>query len=386
VSNAGRKIDLKAIAANVPLYRDHWNRHGIGLSRGPIDLLQIPLLSKTEFRAAGIRGRLDARFAGTDHTVESTSGSSGEPVEIRIDAASRRRRQWRFLKALLAAGYRPGNKLWILSTHRSSRMNRILRWRHLDLRAHEEALAARYQSERPNVLYGPLSALLSLSHGLPNSSATHRRPHALITTAEQLKPSDQRQLTDAFGCTASDFYGMTETGLLAYRNAGERHYRMAADDVFAEFLPAEADPDLERLVITTLRPCAMPLIRYDTGDLVRRDHGYPGVPIVEFIGREIDCVRLPSGRLISPYRLTLALETVPDINRYQIVQRADFSIDLLINSHLDDTTGLYARARAAVLRAIGADLQVRLEPMPQLYTPSPEKFRPVQSYAIAPPR
>lgn len=334
------------------------------------------MLTKQQLREAGRDARLDRRFEGAAHRSEYSGGSTGEPVEFLIDPASRRRRQWRFLRALFHAGYRPGQRLWILSTHRESRINRLARWTYVDLRATESELARRYLQECPQVLYGPLRALLALAEELPRNAP---RPRVLVATAELLRSEDQRALRAGFGIEAADFYGMTEIGLYAHRRAGERHYHLAAPDIHAEFLPCEDDPALERLVITTLSACAMPLIRYDTGDLVRRDPAAPGRPITEFVGREIDGVLMRNGRRISPYRLTLALESVPGITRYQIVQRADLSLDVLIGE-TDPADHRLMRACEAVTAVVGAELPVRGGKY-QPPGPQAEKFRPVRSYA-----
>lgn len=369
-------LDLQSIAERVPLYRTLWSERGLALSPRPA-WDRIPILTKQHLREAGPGARLDRRFEHAANRSESSGGSTGEPVETLIDPPSRRRRQWRFLKALVHAGYRPGQRLWIVSTHRQSRVNRLARWTYVDLREPEADLAQRYLAERPQVLYGPLRALLALAGRLPRGSTPRLR--TLVATAEQIRPQDQQTLRERFGTEAADFYGMTEIGLYAFRCPGERHYRDAAPDIHSEFLPCEADRSLERLIITTLGDCAMPLIRYDTGDLVRRDTSTRGCPIVEFAGREIDSIRIPGGGLISPYRLTLALEAVPSISRYQVVQREDLSLDVYVAAAAG-TDEAVLRAVQAVAGIAGPDLTVRGNTSFPPARPG-EKFRPVRSYA-----
>lgn len=370
------RLDLVSIAERVPFYRALWREHGLALSpTPPWDL--IPILTKQHLRQATRSARLDRRFEHSANRSECSGGSTGEPVETLIDPPSRRRRQWRFLKALVHAGYRPGHHLWIVSTHRPSRVNRLARWTYVDLRETEADLAQRYLDERPQVLYGPLRALLAMAERLPRGSTPPLR--ALVATAEQLGPQDQRILLERFGIEAADFYGMTEIGLYAFRCPGDRQYRHAAPDIHSEFLPCKADGKLERLIITTLGECAMPLIRYDTGDLVRRDHSTRGSPIVEFAGREIDSIQLPGGGLISPYRLTLALESVPAITRYQVVQHEDLSLEVHVAAALDLDEAL-TRAVRAVTGVVGPELPVRGGADFPPARPG-EKFRPIRSYA-----
>jgi phenylacetate-CoA ligase len=371
---------LRGIGTHVPVYAYSWAAAGIAVES--IDSLQqLPVISKRTLLQAGIEGRLDRRFSAQRLTQESTSGSSGEPMNLYLDGPTRRRRRWRFVRALLGAGYRPGDRLLLISTHRRSRALSLMRWAYEDLRLSEADLAARYLEFKPAVLYGPLRALISIGERLPGGPGKHQ-PRVLISTAEKLTQHDRQLLLTFFGIDAFDFYGMTEIGLFAWRHPAEPHYRTLADEVFAEFLPSETEPELERLLVTSVRPCAMPLVRYDTGDLVRRDHAAPGAPILEFIGREIDGVLLRNGRRISPYRLTLAMETVLDIERYQIVQQADLSVDVAIQTRAGGAAVL-DQARRAVAAVTGPELVVRAMPMPEASPRLGEKFRPVRSFAKA---
>ena len=96
-------------------------------------------------------------------------------------------------------------------------------------------------------------------------------------------------------------YSMSELGLVAYSKPGFPGYQVLTDEFHVELLPATPGKrgELERLVVTDLEPGAMPLIRFDTGDLVHRDAsrglgtaGAPtsalaSAPIVAFRGRAV---------------------------------------------------------------------------------------------------
>ncbi len=192
-------------------------------------------------------------------------------------------------------------------------------------------------------------------------------------------------LRQYFGIEAADFYGMTEIGLYAWRPPADPHYRVVANDIHSEFVATGDGSPLERLLVTTLRPCAMPLVRFDTGDLVRRDPSAPGAPITEFGGREIDGILLRDGHRLSPYRLTLAIEAVAGVARYQIVQHADLSIDVRVRPRPGHAPGVIDAARAAVAHALGSDLIVRAAVMTADVSTLAEKFRPVRSDAKALP-
>jgi phenylacetate-coenzyme A ligase PaaK-like adenylate-forming protein len=124
-----------------------------------------------------------------------------------------------------------------------------------------------------------------------------------------------------------------------------------SEHLHLEYLPADACSNLERLVVTDLGGGVMPLIRFDTGDLVKRDQSRIGSPIVLFSGREVDCLRRPDGTWISPYEITVALDLIPGIRQYQVCQRADLTIDFYVTS-VDVNSSAAMDSACRVLRMV----------------------------------
>ena len=376
-----------AVAAqHVPFYRRHWS---LDAGDGPLQAVRrfhdLPLLRKSDLLAAVPSELLDARYACAKLATEPTSGSSGTPFEMRIDPVSHRARRLRFLSALLANGYRPGRRILVVSSQPTAMIQarqgwaRRLGWHYADLDSPEQVLAKAYAQARPNVLYGPLSALLDLAARLPADVLRHR-PRSVVSTGEQLLPQHRRALQAAFGPDVTDFYGMTELGLLAWRAAAHDAYRVSRD-FFLEFLPDATVDGLEQLVVTDLRGGAQPLVRFDTGDLVCRDHARPGRPITAFLGRRIDALVLVNGIRLSPYRLITALEGLAGVVEYAITQQADRSVDVTIRcTRENDAPVVAAAARGAVTELCpGLPVRVRCSPAPLA---RPEgKMRPIRSLA-----
>jgi phenylacetate-CoA ligase len=85
------------------------------------------------------------------------------------------------------------------------------------------------------------------------------------------------------------------------------------------------------LVITNLYFYAMPFIRYSVGDMgilsAEECSCGRGLPLMRAIeGRDVDFIVLADGRRVSPYLLTCAIEDIPGILRYQIVQETSREI------------------------------------------------------------
>jgi phenylacetate-CoA ligase len=389
MTRQARRLDalLRECARNVPFYRRCW---GPGLAdrvaaSGATCFADLPVLAKRDLLAADPTERLHRDFLECRIARECTSGSTGTPFEMPLDAASLRRRRQRFLAALLECGYRPGRRLLLVSSQPSESIKRragVMRrlgWHYADLDQPEDSLAESYRRTRPDILYGPLGALLQIADRSAGHLPDTRRPAVVISTGEQLSPQHQGRLEAGFGAPVADFYGMTELGLVAWRSAGRRAYHCPGTAFLLEFLPAADDPGLERLVVTDLRGGALPLVRFDTGDLVRRDRAARGQPIVEFVGRSLDSLRLPDGRGVSPYRLLTALEGITGIAEYRVLQQPDGRVDVLLHcaSAAAGTAAVERVARAVSVLCPGVEVHVRPQDRPLPATAG--KLRPIRS-------
>lgn len=369
---------------HIPLYREAWARAGVDVRtfRDPTDLSRLPLIDRQQLRAAGTDGRLDARYASRPLRQLVTSGSTGEPLVLRLDRRSLRRRQWRFLRALHASGYRPGRSLMLVSSRSSqsvkrvSKLGMLMRWHYVDLYDGEEKMRAAFRRIRPYVLYAPQNALLTLMHAAGGGKSDHS-PRVLVSTSERLTASARAQLRAHFGTDVTDFYGLTELGLIAWRPAGASSYDCAVDDVYLEYLSAARGVDGLQLVVTDLRGGSMPLYRYATGDLVRTQQDR----LVELEGKELDSLLMPDGRRIAPYLVDEALTRIEGLVRYRIVQNPDLSIEASIDAPAPDAV---ARACSALNALVGGCVPVR--PTSGAFAPAAQthKLRPIVSLARPP--
>lgn len=373
----------------IPAYQALWRQAGINSPALEIacvaDFQRLPVITKQDLRRFPLQERCDRRVYLKRAAIERSGGSTGEPFEIPLDSVTRLRRRWRFLRGLTACGYRPGQRLMLLNTRGPSRVFRMANWFSVNLSLGEKELADSYRRIRPHVVYGPLNTLRILAHGLEAAGARAPLPRTVVSTAEQMTAADRRSLADAFGTDPADFYGMSECGLLAWRVGGRDRYTVSSRDFLLEFLPSAPDSDLERLVITDLAGGAMPLIRFDTGDLVCRNRARADAPIIAFTGRQVDCLRLPNGHLVSPYLITLALEQVGGMERYQVCQREDLSLDVTLWIPHSAADQVLAGTREALRGLLEGTVPIRVHRGKDAPPAGARKFRPVRSEAGARP-
>ncbi len=374
---------LRALLAHayetVPFYRDEWRR--IGLHPADIDdfgaFRRVPILTKADFRAHG-QDMLSYSYTPSQLIRKKTSGSTGVSLEIFLDEDSRQWKRACVLRSDQWSGWRLGEpvaKVWGNPEFRSRGWRGVFRNRLLDREYYldtlhmDEAALARFarllRKKRLTLIFGHahsvylLAQYLQRSVGWAESSeptmssrvasapggAFRRlhspygpyRPKGIITTAMVLHSWQRRTIEEVFGCPVTNRYGCEEVSLIACEC--ERHHglHVNADGVFVEIMRADDTGALTHparpgepgsVVVTDLTNRAMPIIRYQVGDVaVLSDRVCPcgrGLPLLERIeGRDADYVITPAGELISGISLTenFALQ-VPGVVQFQIVQES----------------------------------------------------------------
>ena len=380
---------LKALVAHahatVPFYRRRFE--GIGLDPRDIrsldDLEALPVVTKAELQAAGTEARLSSSFPAGALEHGRTSGSSGRPFEIFRDRHFARVRRAAFFRALCSGPYRPGHSILLVSGIPKRRQPRWMRWHSVSSEVEPERLLETINTLRPRFLYGFLTPLRQAAALVRDEGRSVHQVQGVYTTAESLDRRTREALESAFGAPVFDIYGTTEAGPVAWECAAHAGYHVAEDTTIVELLPSDT-PGAHRLVATSLDLWGMPLLRYDVGDLAvdgpreRCACGRTLRRLARIEGRLVDCVRLADGRALSPYHLTLAVEEVPGIDRYQIVQTALDRILVRAQGPGRDDPATPARVATAIHGVMGAGVAVQTRFEPDLDPPRGRKFRVVE--------
>jgi phenylacetate-CoA ligase len=311
-------------AEHVPFYRRHWADAGVDLTRvySAVHLEFLPVVTRADLLACPPEDRLDKRYHSRALHGMTTVAPNGQRYEMPMDRRTQRRRRSRFAHALREVGYLPGERVMLIATPPFPTGASLMRWTYVDSRLDEEALFDKYRKTRPHVLHAPLSALVSIARRVTPDMTW--QPKLIVSTGEPLTDARRALLTTAFGAKVADFYGMTEFGLVGYSRPGFSGYRMLKDEFHFELLPTAPGRrgGLERLVITDLIGGPMPLIRFDTGDLVHREPSREGAltsaldaaPILGISGRAADCPKPASGPRLSPEEVPLTLDHIGNVS------------------------------------------------------------------------
>lgn len=128
-----------------------------------------------------------------------------------------------------------------------------------------------------------------------------------------------RRIAEAFPSAAQvDLYGSTEAGYIFVGGAFQDDSQVIDDNVFVELAPYRGLDDVFQLYVTTRGREAMPLLRYHTGDVVRRlPTGY------RVLGREGGLHFRADGSVVSPTEIDAAIPADFRCWHYSLVQSGE---------------------------------------------------------------
>lgn len=345
----------------VPYYRAAWTKAGVHPSdvRELRDLEAFPIVTKADIRRHN-RALVSSVYDITKCRVKTTSGSTGVPLTTYCDEAAM---QWKAACTIRSdewSGYRLGQrvaKVWGNPEYRHFGLKGRLRNRLFDRAVYLDTLnlndnriaefTRAIRAHRPGLIFGHAHSLHLLACSLKKSRVHDVRPNGIISTAMILHDWQRTVIEDVFGCKVTNRYGCEEVSLIASECEEHNGLHINADSIYHE---VQADG---KLLVTDLSNRAMPLIRYQVGDVVVPSNRVckcgRGLPLIERVeGRDADYVLTPAGHLISGISLTENFAVlVPGAAQVQIVQE---SVTLLrIRLVADDAFGDASRAKIAEL-------------------------------------
>jgi phenylacetate-CoA ligase len=168
---------------------------------------------------------------------------------------------------------------------------------------------------------------------------------ALIGIGTHLTPSLRKKLEQIFQIPIHQTYGLNEIGKVALRCEAGR-YHVHTEHCLVEIVDGQGQPcrpgETGHLLVTAFRNLAMPLLRYDTGDMAEAVEGpcpcgrtLPSFG--EVLGRYRRYAGLPTGTRQRVLALTDAFDSFPPdqlgfVRRYQIHHHRDNRFELRLQT------------------------------------------------------
>jgi phenylacetate-CoA ligase len=186
-----------------------------------------------------------------------------------------------------------------------------------------------------------------------------------IAVAETLNSYCKYSMEKYFQAPVISRYSNSENGILAQQAIGGNADFIANwGSYLFEIFDLDSDVPVEngtlgRIVITDLFNHAMPLIRYDTGDVGFMDINEHGVPVLKNIqGRKMDMLFDTKGRILNP-SLVWNLDSYSDIKQFQLIQNAEKSYTIRLN--VDEKFDSAGKIIEEFTGYFGEDAEVRIE-------------------------
>lgn len=286
------------------------------------DLKELKPTKKSDLQE-NLEDMVAAGYSRENCIVKHTSGSTGTPAVMLYDAYT-----WDYFVAVsmiefLETGYQPWEK--VAYTKRSSWKSRslqnlgILRAYHIDSTLPDQEQAALLREINPSLIVSYPTLLYSIAKAA-SVKGYHIRPKAAIIGGEVLAPHVREYIEDVFKTRVFETYATIEFATIA-RECFHGNWHINCTQNVVEF-------DQGKILVTGLINKALPLIRYDIGDIGSPKEGVcpcgRGLPMMQILeGRQGDFVVLPDGREVSPLKFgktKLVLDSTLAAKRYQIIQ------------------------------------------------------------------
>src|ERR1700687_5765491 len=379
---------ILAAAARIPFYRDRFE--GSPQAR---DFARLPTLSRADVRElnASVRSMYPASMRLLS---DSSSGSTGLPVEFLFDHSHQRGRNAARARYLRANVWNPLQRpVWHYALNREdqpdadfvhSRLLAGVNFQHpsTDLDAEIARLIEldpRYLSIYPSNLDWLLRVIEKNGHKL-------RSLRLIFTGSEVVDDSIRERTSSLLGARIADNYGSTEA-FLAWQ-CPHGNYHVNAEHVLIEIVDDDDRPvragNMGRVLVTTLENRLMPLIRYEIGDYAVAAEGICGCGrtlqlIGRIAGRAVDLFRMADGRMVSPYDLISLIKWRPEIKEFQNLETRFYRHRLRYVSDRPVSSETETWIWAKFCESLGIRVVVAFERVPEIARTPAGKFMPARS-------
>ena len=320
-------------------YRDFWATAGKErrASSDYPELDGLPVVTKEDLREAADHFPLPA-YKGKVLEIR-TSGSTGTPTQF---LRSHEQESWFWATRMRIwqwAGYELGEPYLALNLNKRKKLSKQLQdllFRCTYLSYNAENLDSRgvmdaLRRSRAIHINAFGSTLHLLARYMRDNDIENPGVRVLTTTGDNLSQEHREDIESAFGVPVVDYYGAGGEGThLASQCTRADRYHLHVENSVVEILrdgrPAKPG-EVGAVVFTQLDNRAMPLVRYDLGDLATMGDGEPcpcgrAHPTIRAInGRACDVILTPRGGALLPQFFFIGpFKMLDNLRGYQVVQ------------------------------------------------------------------
>ena len=333
---------------NVPFYRQKYK--GIDLTMSSLeDIQKLPVVTSQELRKCRMED-LTSKKAIPDQLLEkSTAGTSGSPFRFKMSKKENTMRQLNLLRFMLGYGWLPWWKVVYLSRkmgHKKySIFQRLINQKKFEVDIHQpvEEQVRQIKEIKPQFLNGMSTGVEQIADWLIDHGERLQGLRLLTTFGEVKRAHHVEKFNKAFGMPGLERYGAWELGIMGYSCKHCQELFFNEREFLAEVVDESHTPvkngEQGKGLFTTLNQYTMPLIRYETGDLITlsESQGHCKNKYLHFKsvdGRDFDVLPLKDGRKLHAQNLLHGVLNIGGLKKIQLLLKKDGS--LLVKYIADD--------------------------------------------------
>lgn len=370
---------------NVPYYRKLFSEMDIRVNdiKNFKDFSNLPILTKEVFRK-NYKDFIPDKNFNSEYGYTETSGSTGAPTKFMISKTATEKWYAAKLYGRILHGVMPGDPiLWIWGRKfkknhpfyefLKNNLENEYKFSAFDIDENKAIeLVKLIKRKKIKSIYGYSSAIYEFSKILKKKNLAVNLSKIFIT-AEAIYDYQQEMIESVFNCSVVKEYGAAEMGIITFDcKKGKSH--IIEDNVYVELKKNDDDSKLNEIIITDLNNYAMPLLRYNSGDLssgfIKEQCSCGSVKKIlkNVVGRKYDMIKLSNGKVIHGelvnYILKHALlDQFPNGCLFQFEQETfvDFKLSLgLFNLDLNTQDVIYEKIRQSLNEALGLNYKFNL--------------------------
>lgn len=308
------------------------------------DINDFPIINK-DIVKTDYNSFLSYEFNKDDLYQMSTSGSTGNPFISYQNKGKKKRVSAEVIYYSEKVGYSVGNKLiYLRGLTAKTKKNPIKLWlQNEDLidvsklgnENIKEVIEGMNRASSSTIVLSYASTLdLISNYCQQNDIKSINNFSGVISSSEMLLNDTRERVSELFKCDVVSRYSNQENGIIGQDEGKNNVFTINEASYFVEIFDLKkdvliADGEIGRIIVTDLFNYAMPLIRYDTGDVGAKEllniNGRKKYVISNFGGRVVDVIKDSEGINLSPIGIGNKLSKFNNLKQYQIIQKTEKS-------------------------------------------------------------
>lgn len=302
----------------------------------------FPVINKSHI-IANMESMFSNEYKNKKDTLRTmlTSGSTGTPFKIYQNTDKVLRNKADLIFFYKIGNYNVGDKYYYMRiwTERNKKSKialfkenfRMIDTANLDEQSANTFIKNLTSNKKRKVLLGITSSFTALMEYPEMRKNRDWNIKAIFTQSEELPMRVKKEMQAIFNCTIMARYSNQENGMIGQQpSTGEDYFELNLGSYFIEFLKLDSDEPAKemeeaRIVITDLFNKAVPMIRYDTGDVgmfsnIISKTGKKQKILHSIQGRKTDYLYTNQMKKISPAHISPIIGNYDCIKQFQLIQ------------------------------------------------------------------